>query len=427
MASTSLAYLKAETHLLPTLKSFPSTFHSFFTHHPILSLQSWFTYYSTVDPLHTAIVLCAIVSAAVYIAQKVTGNASQVDRIWTFAPVWNGAHFVLQPVIAAKLIKSGWAGEDFLANPVAKLTFMGRKAFTNSDVSATLQPRLALMLFLQVVWSTRLTYNAWRRGFFKPGEEDYRWPELRKGMPKWQWELFSFFFIAIAQNILLAITALPQYLLLTTTFSTGNQLSSTPNLQLRTADFVLAGIFLTNLFIEFWSDHQQQVYQNFKRDLFWGKARQPGQVALFDWRNDVDVFNNDDKKRGFITRGLWSWSRHPNFACEQMVWWYLYSFVPLTFLPSITGEWTIKTLHPLFMNYAIISPIAMSLLFVASTRYTEQMSIKKYPLYKEYQKAVGMFAPIDTLIRRVWYSVVAGREEANKVKEGVWGKVAGQE
>ena len=39
------------------------------------------------------------------------------------------------------------------------------------------------------------------------GEEDYRWPLLREQMPRWQWELFALFFIAITQIILLAATA----------------------------------------------------------------------------------------------------------------------------------------------------------------------------------------------------------------------------
>lgn len=325
----SSAYLKAATHLWPTLQSFPSTFHAFFTSHPVLSLESWLTYYATVDPLHTAIVLCTISATACYVMQQLTGNASQVDRIWTFAPVWYGAHFALQPVVAAKLISSGWANEALLnsAGPIAKLTFYGRKVFSSPDASAHLQPRLALMLGLQLLWSSRLSYNAWRRGFFKLSEEDYRWPELRKNMSRPLWEIFSLFFIAIAQNILLAITALPQYLLLTTTFSALNQLSPKPSLQLTAADYILATVFVVNLLLEFMSDHQQQCYQNFKRDMvnpMFGLPRErknKDDFVMFDlFRKDTDVFNEDDKKRGFITKGLWSLARHPNFACEQMVW-----------------------------------------------------------------------------------------------------------
>ena len=36
-----------------------------------------------------------------------------------------------------------------------------------------------------------------------------------------------------------------------------------------------------------------------------------------------------DYKRGFVSSGLWSISRHPNFACEQLIWisFYLFSII----------------------------------------------------------------------------------------------------
>lgn len=42
---------------------------------------------------------------------------------------------------------------------------------------------------------------------FKKGEEDYRWPLLRASMSKPLWEIFTITFIAPAQNVLLACTA----------------------------------------------------------------------------------------------------------------------------------------------------------------------------------------------------------------------------
>lgn len=461
LTMASSEYLKAATHLLPTLKSFPIEFQAFFSSHSALSLQSWLTYYATADPLHTAIVLCSISSAAVYIMQQLTGNASQVDRIWTFAPVWYGAHFALQPVLAAKLIASGWAGDslqNILKDPSKlNLSVFAQKAFGSGRVDAHLEPRLALMLCLQLLWSSRLTFNAWRRGFFKSGEEDYRWPELRKGMPRWQWELFAFFFIAIIQNMLLAATALPQYLILTTTLSTTAKVSHSTTLSLTKADLILAGVFVTNLVVEFFSDHQQQVYQNWKRGLiadFFGRpqarntlkdnqkspktiggtnagsaaASQP--AVLFDWRADEALFTEDDRKRGFVARGLWSLSRHPNFACEQTVWWLLFLFVPITFGEPLTRVHTareaIKYGHALVLNYAILSPVLMSLLFVSSTDYTEKLSMKKYPAYKEYRKVVGPFSPLDTLVRRVYYNFIASKQEKDKVYQAVWGKLDGK-
>lgn len=50
------------------------------------------------------------------------------------------------------------------------------------------------------------------------GEEDYRWAILKRNMSAWQWQLFSIFFIAIAQIILLGITGVCSFHLLTLTF-----------------------------------------------------------------------------------------------------------------------------------------------------------------------------------------------------------------
>ena len=31
-------------------------------------------------------------------------------------------------------------------------------------------------------------------------------------------------------------------------------------------------------------------------------------------------YSQEDLDRGFVVSGLWSWSRHPNFAAEQAIW-----------------------------------------------------------------------------------------------------------
>lgn len=66
----------------------------------------------------------------------------------------------------------------------------------------------------QLLWTTRLTYHATRRGFFDFTSEDYRWlvfrdfvhkaPVLRSA-PRLVLGVFNLLFIAIAQNVLLAM------------------------------------------------------------------------------------------------------------------------------------------------------------------------------------------------------------------------------
>ena len=65
--------------------------------------------------------------------------------------------------------------------------------------------KIIMMTLLPTIWGIRLTYNAWRRGYFSgglkfwEGMEDYRWEYVRKNIIKNSilWILFNFFFISI--------------------------------------------------------------------------------------------------------------------------------------------------------------------------------------------------------------------------------------
>lgn len=90
-------------------------------------------------------------------------------------------------------------------------------------------------------------------------------------------------------------------------------------------------------------------------------------------------FEQEDLDRGFVVTGLWSWSRHPNFAAEQAVWVTLY-------------QWSCYTTDVLY-NWTALGAISYLILFQASTWFTELVTAGKYPEYKEYQQRVGMFLP----------------------------------
>jgi steroid 5-alpha reductase family enzyme len=90
-------------------------------------------------------------------------------------------------------------------------------------------------------------------------------------------------------------------------------------------------------------------------------------------------FQKADLDRGFITSGLWGYSRHPNFAAEQSIWFILYQW----------SCFTSKTLY----NWAAVGPSFLILLFQGSTWLTELITAGKYSEYPEYQRNVGMFVP----------------------------------
>lgn len=90
-------------------------------------------------------------------------------------------------------------------------------------------------------------------------------------------------------------------------------------------------------------------------------------------------FEQEDLDRGFVVTGLWSWSRHPNFAAEQAVWVTLY-------------QWSCYTTDVLY-NWTAVGAISYLILFQSSTWFTELVTAGKYPEYKEYQQRVGKFLP----------------------------------
>lgn len=77
--------------------------------------------------------------------------------------------------------------------------------------------------------------------------------------------------------------------------------------------------------------------------------------------------------------GLWSYSRHPNFAAEQAIWVVLY-------------QWSCFVSDS-FYSWTAIGAASYLILFQASTWFTELISAQKYPEYKEYQQRVGKFVP----------------------------------
>lgn len=250
------------------------------------------------------------------------------------------------------------------------------------------------------------------------GEEDYRWPLLRARMSRPVWEIFTLTFIAIAQNILLACTALPQYVILQSASAKYKSAPPPrPASHLVAGDYAIAALLVVNLVVQFIADHQQQEYQNFKR----GNDITGKPLTVSEARSSR--YTPSDAKRGFVTKGLWAWSRHPNFACEQTTWWILWLFVPLTFYPS--SHHVARPAFEYLFNAAIASPLLMNSLFLPSALFSEEVSAQKYPEYRQYQRRVGMFWPIpDTLARSVYYTFVADKATKQRVEADVWGSPA---
>ncbi|KZO89887.1 DUF1295-domain-containing protein [Calocera viscosa TUFC12733] len=321
------------------------------------------TPYLSHPSLAPALYFCAFNIAWTYIVGEVTNNFSQVDRIWTFLPVIYTAWFTFWPKLQG------------------------------GDVN----PRAAVMFGLQVVWMLRLSYNTFRRGLFSLSDEDYRWPIFRATQPKLIVKLFHFLFVALIQNILLMGLGLPAYWTL-----------HQPPSSLISSDYALILVTLSLLLLEFTADNQQYAYQSFKHFTV---------TSSFRWPGARQVWTEADKRRGFVSRGLWAWARHPNFACEQL-FWFVQNLFPLLGPSSAHQPLPTNVPYPLT---PILPSLCLSILFVASTAYTESITLGKYREgYKAYQGRVGKFAPSYTLMKGVWLSVT-GRKK--RVESLVWGDV----
>ncbi len=218
------------------------------------------------EALSHVMITAAAVALLCFILGEVTGNTSQVDKIWSLAP-----------------IVYTWTVTSY----------------------GNYSPRLILMSILVTIWGLRLTYNFSRHGAYRikfwTGKEDYRWEVLRQKdefQPPWKWSLFNFFFISGYQNALILLFTLPIIIAL-----------QNRNNDLTMLDYFAAGLMLFFIIFETVADNQQWRFQSAK----WKKINNGEEVT-------------GSHKKGFLDAGLWSLSRHPNYFAEQSIWIAFYLF-----------------------------------------------------------------------------------------------------
>ena len=154
--------------------------------------------------------------------------------------------------------------------------------------------------------------------------------------------------------------------------------------QLDVGDMAFSGAMIAFVALSFVADQQQWsecVHTRYIPDTD-GCPPLDFQNAKHDYQKttkNASRYHQEDLDRGFNVVGLWSWSRHPNFAAEQAVWVTLYAW----------SCYVTKT----YYNWTGIGAVAYLILFQASTWFTELVSSRKYPEYKEYQQRVGKFIP----------------------------------
>lgn len=210
--------------------------------------------------------------------------------------------------------------------------------------------RVVLMSVLVTLWGARLTFNFARKGGYT-GTEDYRWRILRGRMRPWQFQVFNVLFIVGFQMTLLVLLVLPV------------RFAAQHPSPLSGWDIAWAVLFLLLLAGETIADQQQW---NFHR----AKERAGGIL-----------------EPGFLTRGLFRYSRHPNFFFEQSQWWVVYLFAATAAVLDGGGFWG-GAVNPTIAGAALLTA-----LFIGSTIFTESISSSKYPAYEDYQRRTSMLIP----------------------------------
>ena len=211
--------------------------------------------------------------------------------------------------------------------------------------------RLAIMAALATAWGARLSFNFARKGGYT-SEEDYRWAILRKKIPNpIAWQVFNLTFVAGYQHLQVFLIALPAYVAW-----------QRRGAQLGALDLAAAAVFMLLLAMETTADEQMLCFQEEKKRRIAAGEPLSGDFA-----------------RGFLSTGLYRFSRHPNYFAEISMWWALYLFVP-----AASGAW---------LHWTLVGAVSLTALFQGSIRFGEAISSGKYPLYAQYQRQVSWLIP----------------------------------
>jgi len=196
--------------------------------------------------------------------------------------------------------------------------------------------RAWLVIGVILVWAIRLTGN-WIYAFPGLHHEDFRYAQLREGKGRAE-ILVDLFAIHIIPTLQVFLGMIPVYVAVT---RTGRDLGW--------LDVVAVVVGLAAVALSFFADLQMYRF---------ARTKQPGEV---------------------MDRGLWSWSRHPNYFGEFGFWVALALFG----LATSPSDW-----------WVVVGAVAMFALFEgASIPMMEERSLARRPGYQDVIDRVPRFVP----------------------------------
>jgi len=194
--------------------------------------------------------------------------------------------------------------------------------------------RGALAVLLAALWAARLALHILWRSRGKPEDRRYRVIRARNE-PNFAFK--SLYLVFGLQAVLASIVAMPLL---------GATLSTEP---LGALDFAGAGVWLGGFVLQGTADFQ---------------------LARFQKRPDAD--------RAVMDRGVWRYSRHPNYFGEFLMWW---------------GIWLIATAGGAW--WTCVGPLLLTflLLRVSGVALTEKDIASRRPEYQDYLRRTSAFLP----------------------------------
>ncbi|KAI5475459.1 hypothetical protein MNV49_001350 [Pseudohyphozyma bogoriensis] len=213
-------------------------------------------------------------------------------------------------------------------------------------------PRQLVMSAFTVLWAGRLGSFLFQR-IHKAGS-DSRFDEIKKSPPKFAAAWFM-------QGVWVSLTALPVYAV--------NAIPKSAQPPLGPRDAFAAALWISAFAFEVVADRQKSA-----------------------WRDKKEKKQHDEK---FITSGLWSLSRHPNYVGEVGLWagHFLAAQRTLSF-PGVSG-----VLYPPWLAMATLASPVMEyglIRFISGVPMLEASGDKKFgddPKWKEYKKNTPVFFP----------------------------------
>ena len=197
--------------------------------------------------------------------------------------------------------------------------------------------RQVLVVTLVFIWGIRLTLN-WARQWRGLGHEDWRYANFRSKSKGWFW-IVELMGIEMMPTTIVFLGCLSLYPALATGTNPFGVL-----------DWIAIVVTASAIILETTADEQLRKFV---------KANpRPGKI---------------------MSTGLWSYSRHPNYLGEIMLWWGLFLFA----ISADLSYW-----------WVVVGPVAMTLLFIfISIPMMDKRNLERKPGYEEHMKRVPALFP----------------------------------